>query len=73
MFDPVAVFEAQSGFGEVEESRGVCDAGPDHSRQEVEEGFLAHPDEQVGEVIQRLAGFNKVKVTIAKKLQRLIL
>jgi len=30
-------------------------------------------DEQVGEVIQRLAGFNKVKVTIAKKLQRLIL
>ena len=29
--------------------------------------------EQVGEVIQRLAGFNKVKVTIAKKLQRLIL
>ena len=49
MFDPVAVFEAQSGFGEVEESRGVCDAGPDHSRQEVEEGFLAHPDEQVGQ------------------------
>ena len=30
-------------------------------------------DEQVGEVIQRLAGFNKGKVTIAKKLQRLIL
>ena len=29
--------------------------------------------EQVGEVIQRLAGFNKVKVTIARKLQRLIL
>ena len=26
-----------------------------------------------GEVIQRLAGFNKVKVTIARKLQRLIL
>ena len=30
-------------------------------------------EEQQNEVIQRLAGFNKVKVTIAKKLQRLIL
>ena len=30
-------------------------------------------EEQQNEVIQRLAGFNKVKVTIARKLQRLIL
>ena len=30
-------------------------------------------EEQQNEVIQRLAGINKVKVTIARKLQRLIL
>jgi len=30
-------------------------------------------DEQQNEVMQRLASFNKVKVTIARKLQRLIL
>ncbi|WP_295940497.1 DNA primase [uncultured Alistipes sp.] len=30
-------------------------------------------DEQINEAIQRLANFNKVKVTIARKLQRLIL
>ena len=31
------------------------------------------PDDEEKEIMQRLAGYNKVKVTIAKKIQRLIL
>lgn len=31
------------------------------------------PDDEMKEIMQRLTGYNKVKVTIANKIQRLIL